>query len=280
VVAATYHQVWWPPCDVPVHVDRDPAWDEQREGYVDPDTHAPLPTWDDALDALDADEDARPCHVRFGAQLHAEGVLAGMPQADKWIGYVGKYLTKTVDQCHTPDTDRQREHVDRLWHALRYEPCSPTCANWLRFGVQPKGARPQLRPGFCTGRAHRRETLGFGGRRVPVSRKWSGKTLADHKHDQREWVLATLGISAADPEAMRYAWEPVNPDDPDASPLSHRLMRAIADRARWRQALDQARRAAAGQPPPDLSAIDRAARGEATCQTRERRQLLNSRRCY
>ena len=30
------------------------------------------------------------------------------------------------------------------------------------------------------GKAHRHETLGFGGRRVLVSRKWSGKTLAVH----------------------------------------------------------------------------------------------------
>jgi hypothetical protein len=260
VVAATYHQVWWPPCDTPVYVgDRLPEWDQQRKAYVDPDTKAPLASWDDALDALDSDEDAEPCHVvRFGAQLHAEGVIAGTAQADKWIGYVGKYLTKTVDQCHTPDTDRQRGHVDRLWQALRYEPCSPTCANWLRYGVQPKNPRPQLRPGFCKGKAHRRETLGFGGRRVLVSRKWSGKTLADHKHDQREWVLSTLGLSATDPDAIRYAWEPVKPDDPDVAPLSHRLMRAIADRARWRQALDQARRVAAGQLD-GLSATEEAA---------------------
>jgi replication initiator protein RepSA len=259
VVAATYHQVWWPPCDTPVYVDCDPEWDEQRKAYLDPDTNAPLPRWDEALDTLDEDEDAQPCHVvRFGTQLHAEGVIAGTPQADKWIGYVGKYLTKTVDQCHTPDTDRQRDHVERLWHALRYEPCSPTCANWLRYGIQPKNPRPQLRAGFCAGKAHRRETLGFGGRRVLVSRKWSGKSLADHKHDQREWVLATLGISATDPEATRYAWEPVKPDDPDVSPLSHRLMRAIADRARWRTAFDAARRAAGGHPP-GLSATDEAA---------------------
>jgi replication initiator protein RepSA len=260
VVAATYHQVWWPPCDTAVYVDQDPAWDEQRKAYVDPDIKQPLPTWDEALDALDADDDAPPSHVvRFGVQLHAEGVLAGTAQADRWIGYVGKYLTKTVDQCHNPETDRQHDHVDRLWQALRFEPCSPTCANWLRYGVQPKDTRPGLKPGFCRGRAHRRETLGFGGRRVLVSRKWSGKTLADHKHDQRDWVLATLGISATDPEATRYAWEPVKPDDPDVSPLTHRLMRAIADRARWRQALDSARCAAASQPPPDRSTTEQAA---------------------
>lgn len=232
-------------------------WDEDAKGYVDPETKAILPTWDEALDALDQDGDAEPFHLlRFGTQVHAEGVLAGTPRADKWIGYVGKYLTKSVDECHTPETDRQCAHVERLWETLRYEPCSPTCANWLRYGIQPKDTRPQAKPGYCKGKAHRRETLGFGGRRVLVSRKWSGKTLADHKHDQRDWVLQTLGISAIDTEAIaRYAWEPATSADPDVAPLAHRLMRAINDRARWRQALDAARRAAAGQPP-DLSATE------------------------
>jgi hypothetical protein len=264
ITAATYVQVWWPHADQPVYTNTEPIWSDETCGYVDPDTKAALPSWDDALDALDQDENAEPFHVvRFGTQLHAEGVLAGTPQADKWIGYMGKYLTKSVDECHAPETDRQRAHVDRLWNALRYEPCSPTCCNWLRYGIQPKDAKPGQKPGYCKGKAHRRETLGFGGRRVLVSRKWSGKTLADHKHDQREWVLSTLGISATEPEATRYVWEPVTSGDPGVDPLAHRLMRAINDRARWRQALDAAKRAAAGQPPPDdppdLSATENAA---------------------
>jgi hypothetical protein len=260
VVAATYHQVWWPACDQVVYDDGHLLeWDPNREVWVDPDTGRPLPTWDQALDALDADPEAEPCHVvRFGAQLHAEGVLAGTAQADKWIGYVGKYLTKSAHECHAPDTDRQKAHLDRLWQALRYEPCAPTCPNWLRYGVQPKNAKPGQKPGCCRGKVHRRETLGIGGRRVLVSRKWSGKTLADHAHDQRAWVLDTLGLSATDSAADSYAWQPVKPDDPDVAPLAHRLMRAIADRARWRHALDAAKRAARGDPVT-LSATDQAA---------------------
>jgi hypothetical protein len=37
-----------------------------------------------------------------------------------------------------------------------------------------------------------RETLGFGGRRVLVSRTWSGKSLADHKAARRHAVLTLL----------------------------------------------------------------------------------------
>ena len=85
------------------------------------------------------------------------------------IGYLTKYLTKHVADYHHPDTDAQEEHAARLAQALRYEPCSPGCANWLRYGVQPSNARPGLKPGHCRGKAHRRQHLGYGGRRVRLA---------------------------------------------------------------------------------------------------------------
>src|SRR5713226_3444116 len=69
-----------------------------------------------------------------------------------------------------------------------------------------------MRPGRCKGKAHRREHLGYAGRRVLVSRKWSGKTLADHRADRKAWLMETLGIPATD--TGRYAWEPVTPPIP------------------------------------------------------------------
>ncbi|GAA2878375.1 hypothetical protein HD593_011098 [Nonomuraea rubra] len=89
------------------------------------------------------------------------------------------------------DTGNQarRDHAARLAEALRFEPCSPTCANWLRYGIQPKQAKPGMTPGRCCGKAHKPEHLGYAGRRVLVSRKWSNKTLAEHKQDRRTWVL-------------------------------------------------------------------------------------------
>jgi len=130
------------------------------------------------------------------------------------------------------------------------------CANWLRFGVQPKNARPGLRPGACKGKAHRREHLGNAGRRVLVSRKWSGKTLADHRADRKNWLMATLGISATDP--ARYAWEPVAPGDPDHMEHARRLLHVVADRQRWQAALNEARRRSGFG-----SASGRSATGEA-----------------
>jgi hypothetical protein len=242
VLAATYHQVWWPDAStVKYDSDQLPVWDEATGNYVNPATGEVLPTWDEALDAI-GDED-EPWHVaRFGVRFDAQGVLAGSKDATRCIGYLTKYLTKQVGDCHQADTDPQRAHAGRLAGALRYQPCSPTCANWLRYGIEPKNARPGLAPGRCRGKAHDADHLGYAGRRVLVSRKWSGKTLANHRTDRKAWLLRTLGVSATDP--ARYAWEPVGPADPDYLDHARRLLHAVADRARWQAALAEARRRA------------------------------------
>ena len=195
--------------------------------------------------------------ARFGTRFDAQGVLAGSRDAARCIGYLTKYLTKGLADCHQAQTGAQQTHADRLADALRYEPCSPTCANWLRYGVQPKNARQGMRPGRCTGKAHRREYLGYAGRRVLVSRKWSGKTLADHRADRQAWLMATLGLSATDPS--HYAWEPVTPGDADHMPPAQRLLHVVADRQKWHAALTNARARASGQPVQSLSATGRAA---------------------
>jgi hypothetical protein len=256
VIAATYHQVWWPSTQtVRYGGDELPVWDEDTRTYLDPATGEMLPTWDQALDDIGPADD--PLHVaRFGATFDAQGVLAGSKDAARCIGYLTKYLIKQVADCHQADTDAQRAHAARLGEALRYEPCSPTCANWLRYGIQPKNARPGLRPGFCKGKAHRPEHLGYAGRRVLVSRKWSGKTLADHRGDRKAWLVETLGLEAPDP--ARYTWHVVTPSDGDYLPPDKRLLHIVADRNRWQAALDEARRRARDQES-NLSATGRAA---------------------
>jgi hypothetical protein len=257
VLAATYHQVWWPPTDTVRHQDASlPIWHEASGNYLDPATGELLPTWDQALDSIGPG--GEPLHVaRFGQRFDAQGVIAGSRDANRCIGYLTKYLTKHVADCHQATTPAQHEHAERLADALCYEPCSPTCANWLRYGIQPRNPRPGLRPGHCKGKAHRREHLGYAGRRVLVSRKWSGKSLADHRADRKEWLLATLGIPATDPG--RYTWEPVTPSDPDHMPPAQRLLHVVADRQRWHAALTLARARASGQPAPQLPAAGQAA---------------------
>jgi hypothetical protein len=261
VAAATYHQVWWPPADRPAYQPgHPPTWDGHT--WRDPDTGHELPTWTDALDHLDGDPDAQPAHViRFGRHVNAQGVTPGTEHANRTVGYITKYLTKAAADCHTPGSDRQHDHHDRLWQQLRVTPCSDRCANWLLYGIQPRNPHGRLRPGHCKGRVHQRATLGIGGRRILISRNWSGKTLADHRHDARAWVRALLGVAVgaedADPAQPEpgtpapVAWELVRRDDPDLSPLRHRLLRALSQRIQWRNALNAARDRAAQYEPAE-----------------------------
>jgi len=264
VAAATYHQVWWPPATAQRYpLDHPPTWNTDRKTWLDPDTGQPLPTWTEALDAIDNDPDAEPVHVvRFGQQVKARGVDPDSADVDRTIGYITKYLTKNAADCHTITTDAQRDHQDRLWRELRITPCSDRCANWLLYGIQPKNAHGKLRPGNCKGRVHHKATLGIGGRRVLISRNWSGKTLADHRADARAWVRALLGISDTHDQVPAVthepgtpapvAWELARPSDPDLPPLQHRLLRAISTRIQQRAQLRTARERAG--PPGDVSA--------------------------
>ena len=152
VLAATYHQVWWPPAtEVKYHDGELPVWHEGSGNYLDPATGELLPTWDQALDAIG--EHDEPLHVaRFGAKFDAQGVLAGSRDTNRCIGYLTKYLTKHLGDCHQAQTGAQHDHAERLVQALKYEPCSPRCANWLRYGIQPKNPRAGLRPGTAGAR--------------------------------------------------------------------------------------------------------------------------------
>ncbi|MCG5219734.1 helitron helicase-like domain-containing protein [Streptosporangium sp. KLBMP 9127] len=257
IAAATYHQVWWPPADqVVFDGDHLPAWAD-GVGYLDPATGEVLPTWDQALDQLDADEDAEPLHVlRFGQQVDVQGVFAGTPDADQCIRYLSKYLTKSIADTLDPDNARQRDHAARMAEALRYEPCSPACPNWLRYGVQPKNAKPGMMPGRCRGKAHKPDHLGYAGRRVLVSRKWSNKTLTEHKQDRRTWVLEALGQPDEPADPHRYIWRPVPQGDANVPPLAVRLLRSVHERQRWRAHLQDLEAQATGQDP---SAIGEAA---------------------
>jgi hypothetical protein len=109
------------------------------------------------------------------------------------------------------------------------------------------------RPGHLPDRARN----GHAGRRVLVSRKWSGKTLADHRGDRKAWLLSTLGLPDPD-DTGRYRWETVTPADQDFMTYGRRMLHVLADRARWHAALSEAKRRAS-EATGDLSATGRAA---------------------
>jgi hypothetical protein len=87
--------------------------------------------------------------------------------------------------------------------------------------------------------------LGLGGRRVLVSREWSGKTLSEHKADRATVVreaLLSAGMVGPDLERMaadvrasdglpRYVWTESRPDPASYSQV---ILASIAERQRRR----------------------------------------------
>nr|WP_223128685.1 replication initiator [Terrabacter sp. MAHUQ-38] len=162
VARATYAAIWWPSIEHVVYEgDHLPGWHPDLGGYLDPGTGAALPTWDEALDRLERDgENTEPMHVlTFGQQVDIKGLLGGTPDSDRAVRYLCKYLTKSVAETYGTPTDEQdpdepdptalvyARHIDRLHREVRWLPCSPACANWIRYGIQPKAAGPGLIPG-------------------------------------------------------------------------------------------------------------------------------------
>jgi hypothetical protein len=274
VAAATYHQVWWPAFNKPRYtVDRPPTWDSSRKAYVDPKSNQPITSWEVAVQRLQ-DEEAEPAYVaRLGTidPREIKGVEGGTREAERCIRYVTKYVTKDLGDQVKPRGDAAQAHFDRLYAELSILPCSPSCANWLLYGIQPDGAKPNLVPGRCTGKVHQRHTLGFTGRRVLISREWSGKTLVDHRADNRDWVRAILAGNlddeptrddhGANAEPGRYTFALARPGDPDVPPVEHRILRAVSTRIQWRSALARARDRAGGavSATQDQIAVGRAA---------------------
>ena len=157
---------------------------------------------------------------------------------------------------------------DRLHEEVRWLPCTPGCANWLRYGIQPANPGPGLIPGRCSSKGHDRENLGLGGRRVLVSRQWSGKTLTAHKADRAAVVreaLTMAGIEA--PELDRMAASVTLPDGsprfiwtdspPDPAIYARVILASVIERQQWRTLYEAAKAcrvpvdslSATGQPP-------------------------------
>ncbi|MDQ2884448.1 MAG: hypothetical protein M3Y48_25780, partial [Actinomycetota bacterium] len=126
--------------------------------------------------------------------------------------------------------------------------------------IQPRGARHSMTAGHCKGKAHKPEHLGIAGRRVLVSRKWSNKTLDDHRAERGAFVrqlLEAAGIQPAHgPGDGPYVWERTDPADPDVPPRPVLLLHAVAERQRWKAEYTAAQLATSGSPPDNRSATD------------------------
>jgi hypothetical protein len=110
-----------------------------------------------------------------------------------------------------------------------------------------------MTPGRCKGKAHQAEHLGIAGRRVLVSRKWSNKTLDDHRAERSDFVRQLLEAAGIQPthghEDGPYVWERTAPADPDVPARPVLLLQAIAERQRWKAEYTAAQLATGGSAP-------------------------------
>ncbi|WP_216917972.1 helitron helicase-like domain-containing protein [Nocardia noduli] len=256
VTDATYVNIWWPHFDPDNEVysgERWPVWDHSAGTFVDPKTKRALTYWDDAIAVIDSVDEIEPAHtMRFGGQSKPIQILAGTPEMNRKVGYLTKYLTKSVAEVLESDSERVNRHYDRLHAELQRTPCSDKCAVWLRYGIVPKGATEKTQPGRCRGKNHRRDLLGVPGKRCLTSGQWSGKTLPDHKADRLEFVrneLAAVGIIPPDTSHLRIT--PVGPGDRDAPPRSHLIIALTSAKKARRAEYDMARLARDEGPPGD-----------------------------
>ncbi|MFF0613504.1 replication initiator [Nocardia tengchongensis] len=266
VTEATYVQVWWPHHDREIYTGSNmPVWDYQARTFVDPKNHAPLNAWEDAQDVLDSCDEMEPAHViRFGEQIKPKGIVKGTKKADAAIGYLAKYLTKSVAEILEPPNQRTAEHYDRLHAELLRTPCSDRCPIWLRYGIVPKGVGPKTQPGLCRNKAHSRDSLGVAGNRQFVSKLWTGKTLKDHAVERRDFVKQLLEGAGLDPHASDWDADQVTvtvaePGDPTVPPRAHLIMSLLTQKQRWRAQYLKAQMAAGPPGAQDISAISEVA---------------------
>jgi 8-oxo-dGTP pyrophosphatase MutT (NUDIX family) len=195
-----------------------------------------------------------------------QGLLASTDEADRAVRYLCKYLTKSIATTYDQGDDvspARAAHIDRLAQEVRWPPCAPTCANWLRLGVQPKGGAGDGSR-HCKHKGHDRSNLGLRGRRVLVSRKWSGKTLTAHRADRAAVVRAALEEAGIDPDDHdelaitgsdgRWSWEVPPRSRIDDRTYAAAVAEAIATRQRWRDEYETAKAARAGPAPSDRPA--------------------------
>ena len=232
VLAATYHQVWWPATGRCGSMGRAAVWDEANRS-LSRSLHR-----------------GSPAHLGPGPRRHRlRGPAAacrpvrgqvrrpGRPGRVGDVGAMHRLPDQVPDQAGRPTATRPTPAPNASMrpgsprhcgssHARRGAPTG--CATVSR--LEPQAG---LRPGALQGQGSRPG--------VPRLRRTARPGLAqvvrqDPRRPPRrseDWLTATLGISATDPS--RYAWEPVTPGDPDHMEPARRLLHVVADRPlAWR----------------------------------------------
>ena len=279
VVAATYHQVWWPAHDELVYErGRLPVW-ARRRGTSTRSTAVPLPTWDAGAGRdRRRPEDAAPAHVvRFGTAARHAGDHRHRGRC-RPAGGLPDEVPHQVDLGHL-----RRGRADAALSCGTCAGCTRRCGSSrvLRgagtgsgYGVQPLGAEEGMVPGSVSGKAHdfgeprMRRSAGPG---LPeVDRQDAERAPADRASVVRQ-VLEAAGVDGPETRSgmaadirrdgwlPRFQWKIWDPIDA-AVPMYRQVMtKSIAERMRWksqyaaakqRVVADRAPTAQARRPPP------------------------------
>ena len=194
-----------------------------------------------------------PAHVvTFGRQVHSKGILGGTEEAGRHIGYLTKYLTKSTGEVVEADTARQRDHHDRLHAELSVTPCSPRCAVWLLYGIQPKGANAQDDSGALQGAGasadHARAAGAAGAGVAQVVRQDARRPQGRPESLCRTSTWPRSGSRSRNRTRPGWSGARSSPATRRCRLGHHLVMRAIAERITWKAEYDRALLAAAGPP--------------------------------
>ena len=260
VLAATYHQVWWPPTSHVRHDDAQPA--RLARG------HRPLPRPGDRR---------VPAHLGPGPRRHrrrrpsrctspgsatefdAQGVLAGSRDAARCIGYLTKYLTKHVADCHQAAHRRpaRARRTARRRAALRAVLADLRELAALRRPAQEPPRGPAARPLQGQSPPPRAPRL----RRTP--RPGLPQVV---RQDPGRPPRRPQSLAPGNPRPPRHRPRPATPGNPSppatptTCPRARRLLHVVAERQRMaRRARPGPRQSQRPDRPPDLSATGRAA---------------------
>ena len=237
VLAATYHQVWWPGTSAAkFDGDERPVWDEHGV-YVCRSGHR-----------------GGPAHLGPGPRRHRGRGRAGacgpvrgpLRRPGRPVRLQGR------GPVHRLPDQVPHQAGGRLPPGRRPIPNAPTPTGWPR-----RCGTSRARPGAPTGSATASSPRTPGPAWSPAparARPTAANTSATPgagswppaNGPARPWPTtaptARTGswprsvISATDP--ARYTWEPVTPGDPDHMEHARRLLHVVADRLRWQAALD------------------------------------------
>ena len=197
----------------------------------------------------------------FREQDDIQGLLAGTPDADRTIHYLCKYLTKDIAGTHDDDdVSPAREAAHRPpGRGGALAAVLATCANWLRYGVQPKDARPGWRRATAR-QAHDRRTSASAaaGSSCPASgraRPWpatrpTGPRSSGPRSKKPASTPTTTTSSPSSGTDGRWSWELLGRTRVDDGTYAAAIAEAIDTRQRWRAEYEAAKAARAGPARP------------------------------